>query len=474
MLNKKMKFILFSIGTIFLTGLIPMSPVMASESYEVEDNKYFDLSNYVELGTNCSGTLNTDNDLDYYKITIKDNGSFSYSLKVNKDCDLSFGYRITFFNSNQDELYSYGGIEENFYQDNLMLAPGDYYIKVENSTKNYATEASAIYTLSTSFTKIDYCEKEDNSNFKDATSIDLNNSYVGTLYINNDADYYKFTIKEGGSLNYTLKVNKDYDLSFGYKLSLFNSDQDELFSFGGIQENFYQNNLILAPGDYYIKVENSTYNYATDKSAIYTLNTTFTGINNCENEDNNVIKKAMDIKLNTKYTGEILTGDDEDWYQIKIKGNSYINIDMVVDRSYDLGDGYYTEIYNSKGAIIKNSIGGNGYYWVSNELSEKIQLTKGTYYIVLKPYNTRNYPSSEAFYNFKIINKAVVKFDSNGGKAVSSKTYVMDKTLGTLQVAKRSGYTFSGWYTKKNGGTKISTKAKVTGSVTYYAHWVKK
>jgi uncharacterized repeat protein (TIGR02543 family) len=45
------------------------------------------------------------------------------------------------------------------------------------------------------------------------------------------------------------------------------------------------------------------------------------------------------------------------------------------------------------------------------------------------------------------------------------------QALGTLAKATRSGYDFLGWYTGKAQGGKASATAKVSKSVTYYAHW---
>ncbi|MCL2687524.1 MAG: InlB B-repeat-containing protein, partial [Methanobrevibacter sp.] len=39
---------------------------------------------------------------------------------------------------------------------------------------------------------------------------------------------------------------------------------------------------------------------------------------------------------------------------------------------------------------------------------------------------------------------------------------------------KKTGYVFNGWYTKKSGGTKITTATKVKKKVTHYAHWKKR
>ena len=46
-------------------------------------------------------------------------------------------------------------------------------------------------------------------------------------------------------------------------------------------------------------------------------------------------------------------------------------------------------------------------------------------------------------------------------------------SVGILPTPTRSGYTFDGWYTAKDGGTKVSESLKVTANITLYAHWTK-
>lgn len=79
--------------------------------------------------------------------------------------------------------------------------------------------------------------------------------------------------------------------------------------------------------------------------------------------------------------------------------------------------------------------------------------------------------SSETEKKFK------VTFNVNGGKAIKTKnkTVTAGKKYGTLPKATRAGYTFSGWYTAKTGGKKItaSSKVSITKDSTLYAHWQK-
>ncbi len=70
-----------------------------------------------------------------------------------------------------------------------------------------------------------------------------------------------------------------------------------------------------------------------------------------------------------------------------------------------------------------------------------------------------------------------VTFNVNGGKSIKtkSKTVTYGKPYGSLPTVKRTNYTFSGWYTAKSGGKKITASSKVTltKNTTLYAHWKK-
>ena len=74
-------------------------------------------------------------------------------------------------------------------------------------------------------------------------------------------------------------------------------------------------------------------------------------------------------------------------------------------------------------------------------------------------------------------NSYTVSFDANGGSpGIASKTVTYDSTYGTLPTSTRTGYTFDGWYTAKDGGTKVEPTAKfqIDAAQTLYAHWTAK
>lgn len=69
-----------------------------------------------------------------------------------------------------------------------------------------------------------------------------------------------------------------------------------------------------------------------------------------------------------------------------------------------------------------------------------------------------------------------VTMNANGGKSKTSSIKVKKgSTYGSLPTPTRKGYEFDGWYTSKNGGSKVTKNTKVTKSQnhTLYAHWTK-
>lgn len=66
-----------------------------------------------------------------------------------------------------------------------------------------------------------------------------------------------------------------------------------------------------------------------------------------------------------------------------------------------------------------------------------------------------------------------VKLDANGGTVTPDYALVSDVGgVGFLPTPERSGYSFSGWYTEKTGGTKVTGDTKLDKSVsTLYARW---
>lgn len=68
-----------------------------------------------------------------------------------------------------------------------------------------------------------------------------------------------------------------------------------------------------------------------------------------------------------------------------------------------------------------------------------------------------------------------VTYDANGGTVNGDSTDSVDieqnARIGALPTPTRQDYSFLGWFTARTGGTQITTSTRVTGDITYYAHW---
>lgn len=70
-------------------------------------------------------------------------------------------------------------------------------------------------------------------------------------------------------------------------------------------------------------------------------------------------------------------------------------------------------------------------------------------------------------------NTIEITFNANEGTAVESIKKTYGESIEKLPVTGRTGYTFDGWYTDLNGGTKVPEPYAVpTENTTLYAHWI--
>ncbi len=71
-------------------------------------------------------------------------------------------------------------------------------------------------------------------------------------------------------------------------------------------------------------------------------------------------------------------------------------------------------------------------------------------------------------------NEYKVSFDANGGKtSVSGTAILFGEEYGNLPIAEKKGSAFDGWFTSKDGGTRIesTTVFEQTNDITLFAHW---
>lgn len=158
---------------------------------------------------------------------------------------------------------------------------------------------------------------------------------------------------------------------------------------------------------------------------------------------------------------------------------------------YTVGD---TATHLSVTASVSD--GGNLFFqWYSNTANDNTNGTKidgetgstyippttaeGTTYYYCVVTNTKGQKSATAVSNTAEIKVSpaapteyTITFDGNGGTSPAAQT-TTGKTLTSLPMSIRDGYSLNGWYTAKTGGDKIGLDTVFSASVTVYAQWTK-
>ena len=124
------------------------------------------------------------------------------------------------------------------------------------------------------------------------------------------------------------------------------------------------------------------------------------------------------------------------------------------------------------------------HWWTTNAVPEALQnLPVGDYTLSVVLNGDRclaetDYANNTTSITFRVESAPLwtVSFNPNDGTVDEESRQVKRNTaIGELPEPVRVGYTFTGWFTSKSGGTQMTAESKVTvESVTVYAHWTAK
>lgn len=132
---------------------------------------------------------------------------------------------------------------------------------------------------------------------------------------------------------------------------------------------------------------------------------------------------------------------------------------------------YFTGITSNGASVLLNSL------QVNTESSAKLYLDR--IFCDNPDFGRLEIRKDENYYNLYLINtsdEVTITFDPNGGTLNAgdeTKTVQHNGTYGEMPTPIRSGYHFDGWYTEKDGGTKVDANTSVATKEahTLYARW---
>lgn len=229
------------------------------------------------------------------------------------------------------------------YKKDLFINPGEYYFSIISAGQ----EGNFSFTLTQTPTYESFTETQNGSNnsIKNASAVYVGSSYAGFIAMNDDADYYTFTLPSEGQL--TLNVTSEAEQ---LHTKIYDETGRELWSDspkGATSQGFsVQNNLYLNKGNYFLSVTKAM------GEGQYSFGISLAGANESFSEaqsgNNNKTDAACPIVKNQKYIGFFSLNDDMDIYRIPINDPS-LSFTVVSDIHQ-----MQLTIYNQNGKELTN------------------------------------------------------------------------------------------------------------------------
>src|SRR6056297_3111627 len=227
-------------------------------------------------------------------------------------------------------------------------------------------------------------ETEPNNNANQATAIDLNNEYTGSLDSSDDTDWYKFKIPEDGFLT----IEDSTTSTLGYVINLYEEDGESLIT---SQRRFEDNSgnrlsISLTPGSYYVMFDRYS-SFTTNPYGEYKFTLNFSEVSlPGDFESNDSVSLAQNVPVDTLVSAnlgfrKIGIYDNKDWFKFKIPEDGFLTIEDSTTSTL----GYVINLYEEDGESLITSqrrFEDNS----GNRLS--ISLTPGSYYVMFDRYSS--------------------------------------------------------------------------------------
>lgn len=286
------------------------------QQYEAENNDEIENANPFTLNSTITGNLHKDADVDYYELTLPEDGMISFTFK-HKEAEYSsnyWKYSLTDADGTRFCTWEIGGKTNIQQTPKLGLKKGTYFVKVEDST--YHSDVD--YTITNTFDTTGTFEAETNDTIATANKIPVATACTGNIYKEStDVDYYSFTLEKSSNVSLNFKHKEESYSSSYWNMQILDANGEKLTSkdISGTTLSTTSEQLKLEAGTYYIRVSEGTY----FSSANYTLTINADEITYLKGDVNgDGAVNAMDVsallvssaRQAVGYTEGVLTGEN--------------------------------------------------------------------------------------------------------------------------------------------------------------------
>ena len=212
-------------------------------------------------------------------------------------------------------------------------------------------------------------ESEPNDNPAQANQLPLNTWVKGKMddACDYDVDWYQFTIPKRGVSQIEMIPDSTNTSGAGWKVSVQDVNRHEMLQISGRTAESYK--LGLAPGKYYMKVSGIHQTFV-DNTHPYNLRINYSESEEWEIEqyyENKNFSNANNILPNKKYTGNMYSERDVDYYRVKVNGKQQTTVTFSIDDTVSSPGRWMVELieYNTRKSL--------GFYTTSENLTRTVQ-----------------------------------------------------------------------------------------------------
>ena len=346
----------------------------------------------ITFNTQYNGTISVTNESDFYKITLPSSGY----VTLNGTAYMQWIY-INLYNANGVRLSSYNPSWNSVTQQiaisyGYYLTGGTYYLDFDQNL-SYTGEYTFLLGFVDSNESFPETDNGVNNTLDTASPINFGPEYLGQIAINDEKDFYKFTLPSSGRIQIDLTFPVEYVYLYLYDINgnqLWRSNPNWNST---LREIRFSQSIDLILGTYYFAVSKDGSRYGNYK---YSIGFTSAEESFTESKANNQIQNADIINLNTSYKGQLALNDEKDFYKFSISEDEQVTLLLSTGMEY-----VYLELYNSEAARIKNW---NPYWNTTShriDFSQDLSLTAGVYYICVLKNGSRS-----GVYELKLVGKS--------------------------------------------------------------------
>jgi len=330
----------------------------------------------ITLGSTNNGSISETNTVNYYKFTLPSSGRVNFSATA-----WMHWIYYTIYDGTGTQLWrtnpSWNSTSEIIATNvTFDFTAGTYYLAVSKDGSN-----TGDFSFTFNFTSANESFAETgngtNNSMNTANQISLNKDYLGQLALNDDKDFFEFTLPSSGRITFTATARMHW-----IYYTVYDSAGNQLWrknpSWNSTSELIATNEIIdLTKGTYYLAVSkdgSSTGNFSINL-AFESANESF---EESASKSDNDIYSANAVSLNTTYRGQLAVNDEKDFYQFTVPVSGKMSFTAVAEMNWI----YYT-IYDFEG----NQVWRKNPHWndtskqiITNEL---IDLSQGTYYLAV-------------------------------------------------------------------------------------------